>query len=387
MGETDLIKVAEPCVGEEELAGLKEVLFSGRYLQGPKVKEFENKFADYCTTKYAIATNSGTAALHLALASYGVGPGDEVIVPALTFFSTATSVIHQNAIPIFADIDLETYTIEVEDLEKRITDKTKAIIPVHLYGHPAEMEEINKIAEEHDLVVIEDCAQAHGAEYKGKKVGAIGDCGCFSFFATKNITTAEGGIITTDNKKIVEEAKKIRSHGMIDRDNHSVLGYNYRMNEFEASMGLVQLKKLDKFNSNRKENSLYLYENLKDIKWLKIPNIKPYVEHAFFWCPIQIDEEKLGMSTKHLREQLMEEGVETRHRYNSPLNMQKMLLDKNAYPRGCPFSCPFYGKKIDYSSFSYLNAKNIAGKMLGLPNHPKLKKEDLTKIIQVLHKI
>ncbi len=383
----DKINVAEPSVDEEELKALEEVLYSGYYVSGPKVKEFEKRFSDYCGTEYAVATNSGTAAIHIALAAYGIGPGDEVIVPALTFFSTATAVIHQNAIPIFADIDKKSYNISPADIEDRITDKTKAIIPVHLYGNPAEMDKIMDIAKENDLIVIEDCAQAHGAEYRGKKVGSIGDSSCFSFFATKNMTTGEGGIILTDDKKIADLSRKIRSHGMSDRDTHELLGYNYRMNEFEAAIGLVQLRKLDEFNKKRKDNSYYIYDRIDDIDWIIIPEIEPYVKPAFFWCPIQVDEEKLDMETKELRSKLIDLGVETRHRYVSPMNQQKMLLEQNAYPNRCPFSCPYYGKEIDYSQFEYPNTEEIAGKMLGLPNHPKLKKGELDKVVEVLHEI
>jgi perosamine synthetase len=159
------------------------------------------------------------------------------------------------------------------------------------------------------------------------------------------------------------------------------------MNEFEAAIGIVQLKKLDRFNHKRRENSQYLYAGINDIDWLAVPTIEPYVEHAFFWCAIQVDEERVGMDTKELRQELMERGVETRHRYNAPLNLQEMLIDKNVYPHECPLSCPFYGREIDYSQFSYPNAERVAGKMLGLPNHPKLKKEELDTVIEVLHDI
>ena len=214
------IKVAIPLVGEEELEGLREVLYSGVYVSNKKVKEFEEKFSNYCETKYGAACNSGTAALHVALAAYGVGPGDEVIVPDLTFFSTATSVLHQNAIPVFADIDENTFTLDPDDFEKKITERTKAVIPVHYFGHPADMDRINEIAKRHNIIVIEDCAQAHGATYKGKKVGSLGNCGCFSFFATKNMTTGEGGMITTDDEDIVILSQKIINHGMSGRNTH-----------------------------------------------------------------------------------------------------------------------------------------------------------------------
>lgn len=381
---SELIKVAEPSVGEREIEAVAEVLRSGRYVQGQKVKEFEKKFAEYVGTEHAIATNSGTAALHIALASAGIGPGDEVIVPALTFFSTVTSVIHNNAIPIFADIDPEIYCLDPEGMEKRVTKKTKAAIPVHLYGHPAGMDQIMKIAQAHGLLVIEDAAQAHGAEYKGQKVGSIGDIGCWSFYATKNMTTGEGGMVTTNDSNIAEKARRIRSHGMTSRDDHEVLGYNYRMNEIAAAIGLVQLSKLDRLNELRTRNSMYLLKNLESVDWLETAKIKPYVMHAFFWCPVRVDEEKLGMKTKDLVATLRERGVEVRHRYVAPLYKQPMLLNQNAYPRRCPFSCPFYGEEVDYSSFSCPETEKIAGKMIGLPNHPKLEREELDRVISTI---
>ena len=383
----NFIKVAEPSVGEEEIEAVAEVLRSGRYVQGPKVKEFEERFADYIGTRYAVATNSGTAALHISLAAAGVGTGDDVIVPALTFFSTATSVIHNNAIPIFADIDRETYCLDAGDMEKRITEKTRAVIPVHFYGHPAEMDSVMEIAQVHNLLVIEDAAQAHGAEYKGQKIGSLGNIGCFSFYATKNMTTGEGGMITTNDADIAEKARIIRNHGMTSHDDHTALGYNYRMNEISAAIGLVQLSKLDKLNEIRTKNSMYLLNELRGVGWLNLPKIKPYVKHAFFWCPVRVDEGKLGMKTKDLMAKLRERGVEVRHRYVAPLYKQPMLLKQNAYPKKCPFSCPFYGRKTDYSQLNCPNAEKIAGKIIGLPNHPNLTQKQLDEVISVIESI
>lgn len=382
-----LIKVAVPLVGEDEIAAVADVLRSGRYVQGPRVKEFEEEFAAYIGTKYAIATNSGTAALHIAQAAMGIGPGDEVIVPALTFFSTVTSVIHNNAIPVFSDIDSQIYCLDPGDVKKRITKRTRAVIPVHLYGHPAEMDQIVEIAHAHDLSVIEDAAQAHGAEYRGRKVGSIGEAGCWSFYATKNITTGEGGMITTDDSALAEKARMIRNHGMSSRDDHEVLGYNYRMNEIAAAIGLVQLSKLDKLNEIRTRNSQYLLKELESVDWLEPAQQESYVKHAFFWCPVRVYEERLGMTTKDLVVTLRERGVEVRHRYVAPLYKQPMLLKQKAYPKKCPFSCPFYGKEIDYSRFSCPNTERIAGKMIGLPNHPGLKKEELDKIILTIRSV
>ncbi len=381
-----IIKVAKPFVDEEEVQAVREVLLSGHYVSGPKVKEFEEKFADYVGVKHAVAVNSGTAALHVALASLGIGPGDEVIVPPLTFFSTVSAVLHQNAIPIFADIDPESFCLSPSDFEDKITENTKAVIPVHIFGNSAEMDEIVEIAEEHDIIVIEDCAQAHGTEYKGRKVGSIGDAGCFSFYATKHMTTGEGGMITTDDDKIAERAKMIRNHGMVGRDQHIILGYNYRMSEINAAIGIVQLKKLERLNELRIKNSLYLLSEIKKrISWLKVPEIKSYIRHTFFWCPVLVLEDEIGFKTSEIVKRLREFGVEVRYRYREPLYKQRVLTDLSPYPKGCPFKCARRG--INYRNVFLPNIEKIAGKIIGLPNHPGLSAEDLDYVVEVLEKI
>lgn len=383
------IKVAQPFVGEKEIQAVRRVLLSGRYVSGPQVEKLEKKFADYLGVKHVVMVNSGTAALHIAQAVLGIGPGDEVIVPPLTFFSTISAVLYQNAIPIFADIDIESFCIDPKDIKKEITKKTKALIPVHLFGNSAEMSEILKIAKKHKLWVIEDAAQAHGTEYKGKKVGSIGDIGCFSFFATKHMTTGEGGALVTNNRKWADLARMIRSHGMTDRDHHARLGYNYRMNEIAGAIGIEQLKKLDKLNKKRIKNSLYLIKKLKkkNIPWLKTPQLKEHIKHTFFWCPILINEEKLGFSTKELIKKLIKKGIETRHRYQEPLYKQKVLTEKSPYPKNCPFDCKYHSKKIDYKKVYLKNAEKIAGKLIGLPNHPGLEKKQLNYIIKTITNI
>ncbi len=384
-----MIKVAQPSVGKEEVKAVSEVVLSGRYISAAKVKEFEDKFADYLGVGHAVAVNSGTAALHIALAVLGIGPGDEVIVPPLTFFSTVAAVLHQNAIPVFADIDLHGYCMNPHDIEQKISKMTKVIIPVHLYGNSADMNPIMKIARKYNLEVIEDASQAHGTEYRGKKVGSIGDIGAFSFFATKHMTTGEGGMFVTNNKEWADLARMVRSHGMSDRDTHDYLGYNYRMNEMAAAMGIVQLRKLDEFNRKRIENSLYLLKQIdrNDIPWLKAPGLKKHIRHTFFWCPVLIDEKKLGMTTRELIETLRKKGIETRHRYRNPLYKQKILLKKSAYPKEFPFNSKHYKKKIDYNKVYLRNAEKVAGKIIGLPNHTGLSKAELDYIVKVLTKI
>jgi dTDP-4-amino-4,6-dideoxygalactose transaminase len=368
-----IIKVAQPYVGKEEAKAVNRVILSGRYISGANVEKLENRFAAYVGTKYAVAVNSGTAALHIALKLTGVGAGDEVIVPPLTFFSTISAVAYQNAIPVFADIDAENYCIDPADVEKKISKRTKAILPVHLFGNSAEMGKLMRIAKKHKLRVIEDAAQAHGTEYKQKKAGSIGDVGIFSFFATKHMTTGEGGMLVTDNKRWADLAKAFRSHGMSDRDHHDFIGYNYRMNEIAGAMGLVQLRRLDRLNKKRIENSLYLIGELnkKNIPWIKVPKPEKHIKHTFFWCPVLIDEERLGISTRKLRDMLRAKGVEVRHRYWEPLYRQKALSHINR----------------NYSNLRLKNAEKIAGKIIGLPNHAKLIKNDLDRIIEILENI
>ena len=194
-------------------------------------------------------------------------------------------------------------------------------------------------------------------------------------------------MITTNDSNIAEKARLIRNHGMISRDEHAVLGYNYRMNEVAAAIGIVQLSKLDELNEIRAQNSMYLLKALEDVDWLSVAKIKPYVKHAFFWCPVQVNEEKLGMTTKELVAELRRRGVEVRHRYVAPLYKQPMLLNQNAHPKKCPFSCPFYGKEVDYSKIYLPNVESVAGKMIGLPNHPKLTAEELNRVIDVIKSI
>jgi perosamine synthetase len=379
----EFIKVAEPLVGEEEVAAIREVLFSGMYVSGKKVQEFETRYAEYIGTKHAVMVSSGTSAIHLILDALGIGPGDEVIVPALTFFSTATAVIHQNAIPIFADID-DHYCMDPASVEQVITERTKAIIPVHYFGYMADMNPLMEIARQHNLFVIEDCAQAHGAEYYGKKAGSIGDAGAFSFFATKNMTTGEGGGITTNNEEIAKRAKLTRAHGMINRDDHALLGYNYRMTEMEAAFGLVQLSKLDGFNEARIKNSDYILNRLRDLEWLAIETFDPNIKHVYFWCPIRVLEEKTGKPASDFGKYLKDNGIGFRQRYQEPLNRQIMLLEKKVYPKQCPFSCPFYGKEVDYSKVHLPNAEKLCGKIFGLPNHPKLEQRHLDRVVEVV---
>lgn len=373
------VDVAEPILGDEERDNLDEVLNSGRFLQGPFVEEFEQKWADYVGTKHAVAVTNGTAAIQLSLKALGMEPGDEVIVPSLTFGSTATAVVHQGGIPVFADIDREIYTLDHTDLERCVSDETFAIMPVHLYGHPAEMDEIRTFADEHDIYVIEDAAQAHGASYKSEMVGSIGNVGCFSFYATKNITTGEGGIITTDNAAIAKNIRMLRSHGMSNRDKHVTLGYNYRMSELNGAIGTAQIDRLEELNKRRKEISERLLSELSDLEWLEPATVRNYVDHAYFWAPFEVQTEEIGITGKEVWSELGDMGVETRHRYNIPLYDQPVFKQH----RGFNSDFPWRENPNDHDyNLSLPNVEAVVGDMIGLPNHPNLTEGDIEYVIK-----
>jgi len=375
------VDVAEPILGDEERDNLDEVLNSGRFLQGPFVEEFEQKWADYVGTKHAVAVTNGTTAIQLSLKALGMEPGDEVIVPSLTFGSTATAVVHQGGIPVFADIDRELYTLDHTDLERCVSDETFAIMPVHLYGHPAEMDEIRAFADAHDLYVIEDAAQAHGASYKEDVVGSIGDVGCFSFYATKNITTGEGGIVSTDDDEIAEQLQILRSHGMANRDQHVTLGYNYRMSELNGAIGTAQIDRLEEFNERRRAISERLLNELGELEWLEPATVRDYVKHAYFWAPFEIQTEKIGMTGKEVWSELRDMGVETRHRYTVPLYDQPVFEQH----RGFNSDFPWRENPNDHDyDLSLPNVEAIVGNMIGLPNHPNLTEEEIEYVIETV---
>ena len=243
------INIASPKIGKEEIKAVTEVLKSGMLAQGPKVSEFEEKFARFIGVKYAIATSSGTTALEIALRAAGIGPDDEVITSPFTFIASANSILYTGARPVFADIVEQTFNLDPEKIEAKITKKTKAIMPVHLYGNACAMTKIMVIAKKRKLAIIEDACQAHGAEWGGKKVGSFGLAGAFSLYPTKNMTTGEGGMITTNSKEIYDKANLLRAHGSKIKYYHDILGYNYRMTDIEAAIGIEQQKKLNKFNN------------------------------------------------------------------------------------------------------------------------------------------
>lgn len=376
----DKIQVASPQIGEEEIEAVVRVLHSGNYVSGQEVAAFEREFAAHCGVQEAVAVSTGTAAIQASLDAAGVGPGDEVIVPALTFFSTATAVIHQAGIPVFADLSADNFSLCPDSFAAQITPRTKAVIPVHYLGHVAEMDAIKAIAQKHGIIVIEDCAQAHGSLYRGNPVGSLGDFGAFSFYATKNLTTGEGGMITTNDPAAALRMRRFRSHGLVNRDDHELLGYNYRMTEMAAAIGRVQLRRLASMNASRTAVSERILSAISDIPWLSVPKIPDHVVHSYFWCPILIDEVKLGMTTRDLIAHLDRNGIETRNRYIEPLYRQP-LLTRNI-PRILKLSA---GQHLpDYARLRLPVVERVAGRLVGLPNRPNLTEAEINRIVAVL---
>jgi perosamine synthetase len=302
------IPIAKPDIGKEEVDAVKETMESGWVTQGKKVEQFEASFAKYCGVKYGVAVNSGTAALHIALAALGIKEGDEVITTPLSCVATTNPILYLGAKPVFVDVEPTTLNVDPALIEKKITPKTKAILPVHLFGHPVDLDPLMETAEKHDLYLIEDAAEAHGAKYKGKRVGSFGHVSCFSFYADKLITTVEGGMALTNDEELVEKMRLLRSFGMTKHEKfyHPVLGYNYKMPDMNAAIGLVQLRKLDNYIERKRSNIAYIRKYL-DNENLRLPTELDYAFNVYYVCHILAETGK-----ERTIERLEREGIETR---------------------------------------------------------------------------
>jgi perosamine synthetase len=309
------LPVMEPSLGGNELKYVTDCVVSNWISsQGEYVSRFEEIFREYVSTDYALSTTNGTTALHLALAGLGVGSGDQVIVPDLTFGASANAVVHCGANPVFADVDRTTWTIEPSAVEAKITERTKAIMPVHLYGHPCDMAPIREIAKRRGLFIVEDCAEALGAEYKGQKVGRLGDAGCFSFFANKVITTGEGGMITTDDRALYEKMVCLRDHGM-SKDKrywHIYAGFNYRMTNLQAAIGLAQMERVKDFLAYRRTVVERYNEHLRGVEGIILPPAATWAKNVHWLYSIVIDERRSGVDRDSMAAGLADRGIETR---------------------------------------------------------------------------
>lgn len=354
-----MIPIAKPLIGEEERQAVLEVLDSGMLAQGPRVKAFEEAFAGMCGVGHAVATSSGTTALHTALLAHEIGPGDEVITTPFTFIASANSILFVGARPVFVDIDPITFNMEPNLVEAAITPRTKAIMPVHLFGLPTDMGPIMELAERHGLVVIEDACQAHGAEYKGKRAGSFGT-GTFSLYPTKNVTAAEGGMITTDDDQIAKNCRAIRQHGMRRRYYHDELGFNFRMTDVHAAIGLAQLEKLEQFNTMRTANARFLSQNLEGVVTPVVPD---GYKHVFHQYTIRVLDGRRDELAAHLKENGVGYGIY----YPVPIHRQTYYVSELGYDDDLP------------------EAERAAEEVLSLPVHPALEREDLERIVRTVN--
>jgi dTDP-4-amino-4,6-dideoxygalactose transaminase len=353
-----MIPIAKPLIGKEEQDAILEVINSGQLVQGARVREFETRFARLCGAEHAIATSSGTTALHIALLAHEIGLEDEVITSPFSFIASANCALYVGAHPVFADIEPDYFTIDPAQIEERITPRTKAILPVHLYGQACDMDPILEIARKHNLAIIEDACQAHGAMYKGHPVGSFGTA-CYSLYATKNITTIEGGMIVTNDAQVAERARLLRNHGSPRTYEHVTLGYNMRTTDLAAAIGLVQLEKLKQWNDIRRENAAYLSANLAKIPGIVVPKVRECCEHIFHQYTIRIADRDAAA------QKLRDKGVGVGIHYPTPIHNQ-----------------PLY-KQLGYND-SLPNAEAASREVLSLPVHPSLSKDDLNFIVDAV---
>lgn len=371
------IPISLPVTGEEEWIATRESFVNGWLTSGPKVREFEQLFAERHKVKHALAVTSATTALHLALVALQIGPGDEVIVPAFTWVSTANVVLYCGANLVFADVDPTTFNIDPEDLKKRITSKTKAIIPVHLFGLCANMDLIKAIAG--DIPLVEDGACAAGAAYKGTPAGALGTIGCFSFHPRKSVTTGEGGMITTNDDRIADVLGMLRNHGasISEEQRHhgprpyilpdfNILGYNYRMTDLQGAVGVVQIKKLDQFIDERSHWAAWYCEQLAEIPWLRTPQIGADYKHGWQSFVTFIHESKAPFCRNEIMEKLQEQGISTR-----PGTHAIHMLN-------------FYKEKFSIKPGDYPGAQAANDYSMSIPLHNRMVAEDYKYVVEVL---
>jgi perosamine synthetase len=309
-----MIPIMEPWLDHQESDRVMDCLNSGWISsQGAYIPEFERSFSEFCQSRFGVATSNGTTALHLALLTLGIGPGDEVIVPALSFIASANVVVYTGARPVFADVDEKTWTLDPALIQPLITSRTKAIMPVHLYGHPTHMDPIMELARKHHLWVVEDAAEAHGAEYKGQKVGSLGDMGCFSFYGNKIISTGEGGMLVTNNEAWVEKARVLRDHGMSKTQKywHPLLGYNFRMTNIQAAIGLGQMTKIEQLIVYKRQIADYYRQGFKDIPGIILPAEEEWARSVFWLFNILLRPE-INKKRDDLMALLSQEEVESR---------------------------------------------------------------------------
>lgn len=370
-GETPIserfISIAQVSIDDDGIDEVVAVLRSGRLREGPVCRTFEERFAENTGARFAVAVSSGTAALHIAYAAL-LEPEDEVLVPAFTFIATASMVSIVGARPVFCDVDPRTYNLDVEDARRRITPRTKAVAPVHLFGNPCDVEAVQALADEFGLKIIWDAAQAHGATYGSRDVGAIDDVACYSFYPTKNMTTGEGGMVTTNDEALYEKLKLLRSHGQSGKYYHPTLGFNYRLTDIMAALGLNQLGKLQGWIQRRRDNARYLTELLIDVPGVQTPVEQPGGESSFNLYSIVLDIDELQCSRDEFVDLLGAENIGSAVHYPRSLHQQ-----------------PAFADLIDEVHLPV--SEDLSRRILSLPAHPNLSHEELDAVAAAVRKI
>ncbi len=353
-----MIPAARPLVGEDERRAVDAVLASGGLAQGPQVAAFEEEFGRLVDGVHCVAVNSGTSALHMALLALGIGQGDEVLVPSFTFAATANAVRLAGATPVFVDIDERTFCMDPASADAAVTERTRAIMPVHLYGHPADMDQLAALATSRNLLVLEDAAQAHAAQWQGRPVGALGDAAAFSFYPTKNMTSGEGGMVTTASAQVARTVRLLRNQGMEKRYHNEIVGFNTRMSDVHAAIGRVQLQKLPAWTTQRQENAAFLTEHLRGVV---TPYVDPRAHHVYHQYTIRVP----GHDRDAFVEQLAARGVGSGVYYPVPVH-----------------ALPSFGLELDLPVTT-----RVAAEVISLPVHPALTAQDLETIVTAVNDV
>jgi len=362
-----MISLVKPIFSQKDADDITKILKSAYVRMGPYTKEFEEKFASKVGAKYAYAVSNGTAALHCAYLST-LKPGDEVIAPAFTFIATISTVIYSNAKPILVDVDPDTFLLDPEKVKEKITKKTRAIAPVHLFGNSCDMKALTEIAEDHNLLIVNDCAQAHGTEYYKKDLGSWPNISCYSFYPTKTMTTGEGGIVTTDDAELKRLGSLIRSHGDDGRYHHIIFGLNYRITDIMSAIGLNQLTQLDQFLQKRRHNADVLIKGLKKIDGVTPQKITPKTNPSYSYFSVTIDKEIISCSRDDFMKALTAEKIDCGVHYPASLTKQP-IVEQLLKPKPCPVS------------------EDLSRTIMSLPMHPYLTEEELMKVVEGVEKI
>lgn len=348
------VPISKVVIGEDEIAAVVEVLRSGNLREGAQTRAFEREFAASVRAKHALAVSSGTAALHIAYAAL-LNPGDEVLTPSFTFFATASMVAAVGATPVFCDVDPDTLTIDIEDAASRITPRTRAIAPVHLFGNPAAVDEILRFARAHNLAIVWDAAQAHGSRFGSADVGSFDDAVCYSFYPSKNMTTGEGGMVCTNDDELAARMKLLRSQGQPKKYLHTVIGYNFRMTDIQAAIGRGQLRRLPQWVAQRRANAAYLQQRLGQLPGVRIQKEQPGGENSYHQFSIMLED---GLSRDAVMQSLRSRGVECAVHYPMPLHQQPVFAQRR-------------------TAIHLPVSESLSEKILSIPVHPYLSPEDL----------